>query len=271
MATTIRPTRVNHMNVVVQDYDKGVQHFQEMYDAEFIVDIPQKEMRACLVETGRVLFELFVPLVYLLNSRYGPHFLGVEFQADMDVVRQAIAEHGMRIVRDTGIAVHTHPADGFGASYEFYHDNFHHWNWPLLGGQIKSAEYWLSHPLGLTGLKGYTHAVNDIEAASAFVQSFLGGEPVYEVERPMIDARAVGLQVADAVVELLTPTADGELARHLNRYGDGIRSTVFGVSNIDQAKRFFAERGLPTVSGGTPGSIAVPAEANLGVLFEFAE
>jgi len=271
LVTTIRPVQVNHMNVVVQDYEESVRHFQEKYDAEFVVDIPQKDMRACLVETGRVLFELFVPNVYLLNSRYGPHYLGVEFQADMDVVRQAITERGIRIVRDTKIALHTHPADGFGASYEFYHDNFHHWNWPLLGGQFKPAEYWLASPLGLTGLKGYTHAVYDLEAASAFLQSFLGGEPVYEAERPSIGARALGLHVGDAVVELLTPIADGELARHLSRYGDGIRSTVFGVSNIDQATRCLTERGLPTVPGSAAGTIAVPAEANLGVLFEFAE
>jgi catechol 2,3-dioxygenase-like lactoylglutathione lyase family enzyme len=259
------------MNVVLQDFDESVRHLQNMYDAEFVVDIPQTEMHACLVETGRVLFELFFPHAYLLNSRYGPHYLGVEYQANMEVVRQAVAERGMRIVRDTGIALHTHPADGFGASYEFYHDEFHQRDWPLLGGKFKSAEYWLSHPLGLTGQKGYTHAVNDIEAASAFVQSFLGGKPAYEESRPAIAARALGLQVGDVIVELLTPAGDGEVARHLYHYGDGIRSTVFGVSNIDRAKRFLAERGLPTVPGGAPGAIAVPAEANLGVIFEFAE
>ncbi len=281
MVTTIRPVRLNHMNVVLQDFDASVQHFQEKYDAELVVDIPKPEYHACLVETGRVLFELFVPSVYLLNSRYGPHYLGVEYQADMDVVRQAVADHEMRIVRETryasdvngnpAYALHTHPADGFGASYEFFHDDFHEWNWPLLGGKFKSAEYWRSLPFGLTGQKGYTHAVHDIAAATAFMQSFLGGEPVYEAERPNINARAVGLKVGDIVVELLTPTGDGELARHLHRYGDGIRSTVFGVSNIDQAKRHLTERGLPTIPGGAPGTIAVPAEANLGVIFEFAE
>ena len=281
MLTTIRPVRLNHMNVVLQSFDETLRHFQGKYDAELVADIPKAEYHACLVETGRVLFELFCPSVYLLNARYGPHYVGVEYQADMDVVRQAVAERKMRIVRETryerdlggnpGHALHTHPADGFGVSYEFYHDDFHQWNWPLLGGKIKSAEYWLAHPFGVTGQKGYTHAVKDIEAASIFLQSFLGAEPVYEVNRPMIAARAVGLKVADVTVELLTPTGDGELASHLYRYGDGIRSTVFRVSNIDQAKRYLAEHDLPTVPGWAPGSSAVPAEANLGVIFEFAE
>jgi hypothetical protein len=270
LGTTIRPIRLNHINAVLQDFDSSVQHFQEKYDAEFVLDIPQHEMHACLMEMGRVLFELFVPHAYLLNSRYGPHYLGVEYQADMQVTRQAIAERGVRIVRDIDVALHTHPADGFGVSYEFYHDHFEK-DWPLLGGPMKSAEYWLSHPLGLTGLRGYTHAVNDIRSASEFVQSFLGGEPIYEADRPSIAARALGLQVGGAVVELLTPVGNGELARHIHRHGEGIRSTLFGVNNIGNATRYLSARGLQTVLGGAPGAVAVPAEANLGLIFEFAE
>ena len=279
--TTIRPVRLNHMNVVLQNFDEGVRHFQERYDAEFVADIPKAEYHACLVETGGVLFELFFPSVYLLNARYGPHYVGVEYQADMDVVCRAVAERKMRIIRESryerdlagnpGYALHTHPADGFGVSYEFYHDDFHQWNWPLLKGKFKPAEYWLSHPLGLTGQKGYIHAVKDIDAASAFIESFLGGEPAYEADRPAIGARAIGLKVADIVVELVTPIGEGELAHHLYRYGDGVRSTLFGVANIDRAKRYLTSRGLPTVAGSLPGSIAVPAETNLGVIFEFTE
>lgn len=271
LVTTIRPVRLNHMNVVLQDFDQSVRHFKEKYDAEFVLDIPQKEMHACLVEMGCVLFELFVPHAYLLNARYGPHYLGVEYQASMAVARQAIAERGIRIVRDIGLALHTHPADGFGVSYEFYDGCFHDRDWPILGGKMQSSDYWLAHPLGLTGLIGYTHAVNDIAAASAFLQSFLGGEPLYEAERPEVAARAIGLKVGGAVIELLTPTADGELAHHLYRYGDGIRSTVFGVANVDQARHFLTERGLPTMRGDAPSTIAVPAEANLGLRFQFAE
>jgi hypothetical protein len=281
MATTIQPVRLNHMNVVLQDFDETLRHFQGKYDAELVVDVPKAEYRACLVATGGVLFELFIPSVYLFNARYGPHFVGVEYQANMDVVSAAVAERKMRIIRESryerdlagnpGYALHTHPADGFGVSYEFYHDDFHRWNWPLLGGRIKPAEQWHSHPLGLTGQKGYTHAVHDIDAACAFLQSFLGGLPVYEADRPALRARAIGVKIADIVVELLTPSGPGDLAQHLHRYGDGVRSTVFGVRNVEQARRFLGERGLATVQGAAPGSIAVPAEANLGVIFEFME
>ncbi len=279
--TTIQPIRLNHMNVVLESAEAGLRHVREKYDAELVADVPKAEYHAFLFATGSVLFEAFCPSVYLLNARYGPHYVGVEYQADMDAVVQAVAERKMRIVRESryekdlagnpGYALHTHPADGFGVSYEFYHDDFHTWNWPALNGRIRPVEGWSSHPLGHTGQKGYTHAVADIEAASAFLQGFLAAQPVYEIDRPGLGARAVGLKIADVTVELQTPTGEGELARHLYRYGDGIRSTVFGVRNVGEAERYLADRGLPCVPGSAPGTIAVPAEANLGLIFEFAE
>ncbi|TAL04553.1 MAG: hypothetical protein EPO08_01055 [Rhodospirillaceae bacterium] len=273
MTKSIRCTRVNHMNVALQNFDASVDHFRKLYGADFLLDIPSREWHAGLVEMGRVIFELFVPHDFLLNFRYGPHYVGVEYQADMDKVREAVAAHGIRIVRDIGVAIHTHPADCFGVAFEFYGNYFHDNDWPLLGGQkMRPAAYWRDeHPLGLTGLKSYTVAVSDIDAAKTFFQSFLSAEVVYEAPRAAIAARAVGLQVADAVVELITPVKDGTLQRHLHQFGDGIRSTVFGVRDIEQARRYFTERGVNLVPGGAPNTFAVPAEANLGVIFEFSE
>jgi hypothetical protein len=269
------------MNLVLQNGEETLRHVQEKYDAEIVSDLNKPEYRGILFATGSVLFEAFIPSVFLFSSRYGPHYVGVEYQANMDDVVQAVAERKMRIIRESryerdlagnpGYALHTHPADGFGVSYEFYHDDFHTWDWPMLGGRIRPIEEWSSHPLGLTGQQGYTHAVAEIDAASEFLQGFLSAKPIYEVERSAINARAIGLQVADVVVELQTPTGEGELARHLYQYGDGIRSTVFNVKNIDDAKRYLSDRGLPTIPGRAPGTIAVPGDANLGVIFEFAE
>jgi hypothetical protein len=272
MATNIRPVRLNHMNVVLQNFDASIAHFKKLYDAEFVVDIPRSEMHAGLIEIGRVIFELFVPHEYLLNARYGPHYVGVEYQADMDVVRKAIAERGIRIVRDIGEALHTHPADCFGIAFEFYGGYFHDRHWPNLGGLIKPTAYWRDeHPLGLTGLKGYTVAVHDLPAATAFLQSLLAGEIVYQAPRPAVAARAVGLQVADAIVELLAPTSEGALLEHLHHFGQGIRSTIFGVRDIEQAREYFGGHGVKLVPGDAPGALAVPAASNLGVIFEFSQ
>ena len=273
MPHSIRPIRVNHMNVVLRDHDASVAHLGAHFGAEFIMDMPQKEFHASLVEIGRVIFELFVPHDFLICARYGPHYLGLEWQADMADVRAAVADHGLGIVRDIGLALHTDPADCFGVSHEFYGDYFHDREWELLGGSaIKSADYWRDeHPLGLTGLKGYTHAVEDLGAASAFLQSFLAAEPVYEVDRPALGARAIGLQVADAVIELQAPSGAGELRQYLGRHGQGIRSTVFGARDIDQTRRRIVDQGLAVIAGSAEGRLAVPAEANLGLMFEFSE
>jgi hypothetical protein len=272
MTRSIRPVRVNHMNAVLEDFDESVAHFGHQFGAELMLDMPQKEFHACLVEMGQVIFELFVPHDFLVSVRYGPHYLGLEWQADMEDVRAAVADHGIRIVRDIGLALHTHPADCFGISHEFYGDYFHDRDWPLLGGKIKPVEYWRDeHPLGLMGLKGYTHAVRDIDAASTFLHSFLGAEHVFEEARPAFAGRAVGLRIADANVELVTPVGEGPLLQHLHRHGEGIRSTVFRVRSIDQARSYFIEKRIPFEPGITEGSLAVPAEANLGLMFEFSE
>ena len=272
VAARIHPVRLNHVNLVLEDFDDSVRHLERMYGMQFLVDIPRTEWHACVVNIGRVLFELFVPQQFLLNSRYGPHHLGIEYQADMEEVRHVIASHDIRIVRDIGTAVHTHPADCHGVAFEFFGDYFHdaeaRTGWPAM----QPAEYWLNeHPLGLTGLKGCTITVLDLAKARDFFLGFLKGEVLFDEPRPSISARAVGLQVAGAVLELLAPVGDGAIQRHILQSGEGIRSTVFGVSDIDQARRYFAERGVELVPGAGPGVLAVPVERNCGVLFEFSE
>jgi hypothetical protein len=73
------------------------------------------------------------------------------------------------------------------------------------------------------------------------------------------------------VIELLAPTGDGPLMRELHRTGEGIRSAVFRVRNLEKARRYFTERGVELIAGTAPESFAVAPQANRGVLFEFAE
>jgi len=271
MPASIKPVRLNHMNFVLEDVEQSLAHFRSMFGADQLADMPQEDLHAYLIDIGRVIFEAFVPNQFLVTARYGPHYVGVEYQANMDEVRNAVAGHGLRIVRDIGLALHTHPADCFGVAFEFYDGYFHDRTWDMLGGEkMKPAEYWSEeHPLGLTGLNGYTWAVHDIEAASRFAQSFLSAIPVYEEARDAIGGRAVGLQVADSMIELLAPEETGSLQDHLSRHGEGIRSTVFQVRDIDLAKAYFAERGISTVAGAQAESIALCEADNAGVMFEF--
>lgn len=273
MATTIRPVKLNHLNMVLEDFGASLDHFTRLYDAQMLMDMPGPATHACLLEIGRVIFEPFVPAVWLLNARYGAHYVGVEYQADMDEVRAAIAERDIRIVRDIGLAVHTHPQDTLGVAFEFYGGEFHEGTYALLGdSQIRSAEFWRNeHPLGLTGLKAVTLAVHDLPTAQGFLESFLGAQPIHEAPRPAAGAQAIGLQVGDSVIELLAATGPGRIAEHLRRFGEGIYSTVLGARDIAQVSRYLAERGVALEPGTADGALAVPAQANMGVIFEFSE
>jgi catechol 2,3-dioxygenase-like lactoylglutathione lyase family enzyme len=263
---------VSHPNLVLQDYDASVAHFRTLFGAEILLDMPLPEWRACLLDIGGMIFELFVPPGFLLNSRIGAHYLGIEYEADMEEVREAIAAHGLGIIRDLGVALHTDPADSFGVAFEFYGGSFYGEGQTALTRPVKSEAYWRDeHPIGLAGMKAWTLAVGDADAASRFLQSFLSAEPLYEAERPALGARAVGLKVADATIEVLAPRGDGPLARELQRTGQGMRSVVLRTRDLEQARRYFISRGAPLVPGALPDSFALAPRANRGVLFEFAE
>jgi hypothetical protein len=272
MPTSSNPTRTSHPNLIVEDYDASLAHFAELFGSLFLMDLRKPEWNACLIDIGGVIFELFAPVAFLLNSRHGPHFLGMEYEAKMADVRPALAAHNVRIFRELTVAVHTNPLDSLGMDLEFYEGSFYTNEPPVLPKKMVGIEYWRDeHPLGLAGLKAYTVVVSDIEQAKGFVQSLLSGEVVYDEARPAIGARAIGLQVADAVLELLTPTGPGEIKRCLETLGEGMRSVVFRASSLDKARRYFEERKVPLVPAADPRGFAVAPEANRGVIFEFAE
>lgn len=271
MGNRIEAIRLNHMNVVLEDFDASVACFKALYDAEFMADLTSApDFHACLMAMGGGIFELFVPSAYLFNARYGPFHLGVEYQADMDVVRSVLAANGIQIIRDIGAAVHTHPEDTLGVSFEFYGGCFHDREWPLLGRPIRSAAWWREeHPLGLTSLAGYSVAVTDLEAATALLMKLFVTHILYEEDRRAINARAVGLQLGDSVLELLGPAGEGMLFDYVRRAGQGIRSTIFSVRNLDQARRYFRERNVEVSEGSAGDTIIVEGAANRNVMFEF--
>ncbi len=263
---------VNHLNALVEDRDESLVHFGDLYGAQFLLDKPESEY--ILIAIGTVIFELFAPQNFLLHARLGPHYNGIEYQVpDVGEVRRELGRRGIRIVGDIDVAFYTHPADTFGVGIEFYHRNFHTDGIP--NGYlepIKPIDYWRNeHPLGCTGLKRYSLVVGDVGAATKFFQDLMGATVLYEEPRPAIGARAVGLHLGGTVTELLTPTEDGEIQRELARYGDGIRSTVFGVRDLAQAQSYFHKRGIPLHLGDAPNTLAISPEDNRGLLFEFAE
>ena len=271
MARSVNCRRISHTNLVIEDFAASVAFLEGVYGGSFMADLPGPDWHACLIEIGGLVVELFEPRNFLLQSRIGPHYLGLEFEADVDEARAAVADHGMRIIRDLGVAIHTDPFQGFGVDYEFYGGTFYGPDAPHLKTFTKSPEHWAAHPIGYTGLIGYTQAVADLAAATAFMKSFLGAEPIYETVREAIGARATGMRFAGIVCELVCPSGDGPLLRDMLQTGHGIRSTVYSVSDVAATRAYFEGRGLRVIAGARPGSVAVDPRDNLGILFEFVE
>lgn len=269
MKRSVHCRRASHTNIVVENLDSSVRHLEKVFGGSFMLDLPSDNWHACLVEIGGLVVELFEPRNFLLHGRIGPHYLGIEYEANMDEARAAIADHGIRIIRDIGQAVHTDPFDGFGVDYEFFDGTFYGPNAKHVKQHTHSGQHWENHPIGYAGFVGYTHAVADIEAASDFLQNFLNAKPVYEAVHSALNARAIGLKIADDICELLCPIGDGVLMQDMLKSGQGIRSTRYRVKSIAQTRRYFESIGLRVIDGTATGSIAVDPRDNLGLLFEF--
>jgi hypothetical protein len=272
MPASIRPVRVNHMNVVVEDYDESIAHFQKLYGADVLAALPSKEWRACLFDIGRVIFEMFAPFHFLLNARFGAHDVGVEYCADMDEVREALASHGVRVIRELKVAVHTHPADSLGVSFEFYGEQFHDRVGMPMDKQQNPASYWRDeHPLGLTGLKSYTIVAEALDPAVAFLKSFLSAEPLYDAARPAANGHAAVLKVADTEVEVIAPNGAGRIRSYLDRLAPGICANTFGVLDLEKARRYFEAKGIEVEASEKPDTFVIPASLNRGLVFEFSQ
>jgi hypothetical protein len=270
MSRPIRALDVQHVNVVHEDYGSVVEHYGRLFGGVVVFDRLQPTWHACLMNVGGILFEIFVPDEFFLHTRYGSHYLGIEYRvADMDAVRETLAAREVRIARDLGVAVHAHAADCHGVSLEFFDGDFHT-DPTLLDIPGPSTAYWRDeHPVGFRGLHGCTVAVSDLASAVADFQALLENEVLYETRRPAMAGTAVGLLVGGAVLELVAPDGDGPLLRHLVEHGEGIRSTVFAVLDLDRVRSYFAEREVDLVAGTEPGSLAIPAARHLDVLVEF--
>jgi catechol 2,3-dioxygenase-like lactoylglutathione lyase family enzyme len=272
--TPIRCGAMNHVNAVIDDFDQTINFFTEVYGAQFLFDMPRDEWHACLIAIGRVIFQFFSPHDDLLHARFGPHYVGIEYTVpDVGEARDATNARGIRIARELGPAFHIHPLDAYGVSFEFFDHDFHAVSPPVPYLEpIRPIEFWRDdHPLGITGMNRYRMAVSDLEGAKRFLCEYVNGTVTYEVERQATQARAVGIELGDTVVELLSPIGSGPLEQFLARNGEGIRSVVFGTTSIEQARLHLASHGVELLPGDDEVSFAVRPADNAGLLFEFTE
>jgi catechol 2,3-dioxygenase-like lactoylglutathione lyase family enzyme len=264
---------MNHLNAVVEHFDESVEHFTGLMGAQFNFDMPGEHWHAYLMTIAGTMFQIFVPHQYILHARMGPYYVGIEYKIpDVGAARDQLPERGMRVVRELDEAFHVHPDEAFGVSWEFYSRSFQDPSEAPIPypEPIWPAERFRAHPIGYTGLKRYSVAVGDLEAATTFVEGFLGGELLYREDRPAVNATGVGFTLGDTVLELLSPLGTGAIESFLARYGDGIRSTVFAVADLEQTRSYFAAHGIELHQGDGPDTLALAPSDNMGLLFEFS-
>jgi catechol 2,3-dioxygenase-like lactoylglutathione lyase family enzyme len=165
----------------------------------------------------------------------------------------------------------THPADCHGLLLELC---------PLeMAGDPRIEAGWDAspwrdeHPLGVTGLHTLSIAVRDAEAATGWLTDLVAGaEVAYRESRTEVDADAVGVRIADHVVELVQPRGSGgPVAGYIGRSGQRLRSVEFGVQDAGAARAHLEKQGLRIVAGSRDGAFAVAEDDNWGVRWEFAE
>lgn len=282
MADHMQLVKVLHVNALVGGYQGTIDHFRDLFGGELHFEQPAiDEVETALMTIGGTLFEWFAPVAISHRGQgrllgiYGDHYLGMEYQvADLAEARAVVVSKGVRILREEERVFFTHPRDCFGVSWEIFAGDFFAPRddvTPSLTSAFGSGYWSDEHPLGITGLARWSAAVDDLDAATAWYEDFLGEGVLYREPRPNTVAEAVGLPAGDTVMELISPTGDGPVRRYLDHYTQHMRATTFSVRSMDRVEKYFAERGITLVDGDAPGARAIPPEQNHGLLFEFTE
>jgi hypothetical protein len=279
----------SHLNLLSDGYERTKARLIELFDVQINLEIPAREgddTDAFLFTLGGVITEAFCPRQRAergqgrLLALYGEHYLGVEFGVtDVAEARRTCESLGVRIIRDDGHLIFTHPGACCGMAWELFEGDFHR---PPHGGfegdegmpahwtPIKPMSWWRDeHPMGVVGLSRVTVAVRDVDAAAAQFCGVVAAEVVGRPDRP--GAQALQLVAGGTVFELLAPTGDGALASFLERYGERMRSAVYRVADLGRVEAHLAGKGVTTEPGDAADTIAVPRADILNLGFEFTE
>jgi len=276
---------LSHINAIVDGHDSSIDHFTDLWGGVVNFRIPDDgEVRACLITIGGVIYELFAPNDRTaergqgrLLGRFGDHYIGAEYRVpDVQVARERCEGLGIRILNDRRDFFFTYPGSTHGIAWELWDQDWHDVlaaSNPDLGPRtpVPPRSYWLGQPLGLTGLVRFSTVVEDLEVAVARFGEAVGAKETYRVARPAAGAVAVGMAVGDTVMEVMAPTGAGPVRDYLERYGERIRSSVYGVTDMGRAEAYFSAKGITLVAGDAPGTKAIPPAQNHGLLFELSE
>jgi len=100
----------------------------------------------------------------------------------------------------------------------------------------------------ILGIDHICIAVRDLEAARKRYEGDLGLEPATVYIAPGEKIRVVRYYVRDVALELIEPTdSDSEVAKFIQRRGEGVFLTSFRVPDVEEALRELRQKGVKTI------------------------
>jgi catechol 2,3-dioxygenase-like lactoylglutathione lyase family enzyme len=279
MTAQLTILKVNHINQIVDDYDGAIAHLQNLFGAQFLRAIASNPFtEGCLIDVGGEIVELLAPKIMdkaegKQLTKYGPHYQGVEIMVpSVSDALGVIKERGIQTLLERGGDFYTMPSATQGVCLQVYDGDWHADPPPAAYvNPMRTAKWWEEeHPIGFRGLHHLSFACTDLTEAERFWCGLTGGEVTYRAQRPAVGAQAVGLDMG-IPVELISPTGHGPIQDYIDRYGHRIWATTFAVRDLDATAAYFGSRGIELVPGDAPGTLMVPPERNLQVVYQFTQ
>jgi catechol 2,3-dioxygenase-like lactoylglutathione lyase family enzyme len=259
--------KINHINQVLVDYEGALEFYKEVFGAKVTFDGRQEfgPYNNAILYIGPTIIEIFSPCdntgLGKITARYGDTWQGVELKtARLSDSLDAVTTRNLRVVdHNPGRWFFTLPSETHGVCLEIVESDF-------------DDDRGVTNPFGVVGLKNLSVAVRDLDAASAFYADLVqGADVIYREERPQVNAAAVGINFGADTIEFLSPSGPGALADYIDRYRPQIRGITLQVESLDAVEKHLAANDLTSVPGDAPGTIAIAAEKNYGVLYQFSE
>lgn len=277
--SVIEVEKLTHINQLLGDFVEANRFYHEVFMAqEYMNSYHEAEKRdASLFVVGDTCIELFSPRTPTSSlgrqlSRFGDCWHSLEWKVpDLEAAKATLDERNIRQGSYyPGSFLMTHPKDSHGMILEMCPHEMP--NDPRLEPDWTPAPWSDEHPIGIVGLNYLSVAVRDLPGAAEFLTDLVGAEPIYEIDREPAGGRAVGLRIADHVIELLAPTrSSGPAGSYMERFGPRMRSIIFQVKSLRALEIYLAERQLRTVPGDFTGATGIDPADNYGVLWQFTE
>lgn len=121
------------------------------------------------------------------------------------------------------------------------------------------------HANGVVNWTGISLGVHDLESAIDLYQRQIGLALSHRDDVPALAARRATFRVGPASIELLAPVGEGPMQHMLATVGEGPYALRLAVGDINQARAFFAQRGLPlTPAPGDRSALSLGPEQAVG-------